>query len=439
MSLRRRLSWLVIATTSTVVVSFVIPLCLLVRNLAEERALSATDQEARNVAIALAESKGRLQQSATTFEEIDALGVPTTGVWRGDGATLGAAEGMADDPEVAERARSAGTTQVVDDEGARVLVSFFVSRADGETEVVVVRSSVSEADLHRGVYAAWAGIVGLGLLLLGLALWLAAGLGRRIARPLLEVAGVAHRIREGDLSARAEVEGTEETQELARALNGLADRTVELLEKERTAVGDLSHRLRTPVTALRLDAEAVPDKELAARLQEHIAALQVTIDSIVSEARRPVRTDLAAGCDAAETVRARVAFWEVLAEDQQRPLRVAVPAVPVRVPVAAEDLADAVDVLIDNVFAHTPDGTPFEVTLTALAGRASLVVADEGPGLVGAAPGDRPGSTGLGLDIVRRTVADSGGELHIGATRDGGADGGESGTRVELTLPLAEG
>ena len=85
---------------------------------------------------------------------------------------------------------------------------------------------------------------------------------------------MAHQLREGDLHARAEVRGTEETQELARALNGLADRTGELLAAERAAVGDLSHRLRTPVTALRLDAEAVRDPELAARLQEHIASLQ---------------------------------------------------------------------------------------------------------------------------------------------------------------------
>ncbi len=436
--MRQRLSWLVIATTSTVVVSFVIPLCLLVRNLAEERAISATDQEARSIAIAIAQAGGRFGRVADQVAELDAANLPTTAVLRSDGRTLGDAADMVDDPEVAEAARDRGSHQHVDGSGARVLVSFFVSGPDGKAQTVVVRSSVSDADLHRGVYAAWAGIVGLGAVLLALALWLASRLGRRISRPLLRVAAVAHQLREGDLSARAPVQGTEETQELARALNGLADRTVELLEKERTAVGDLSHRLRTPVTALRLDAEAVPDTELASRLQEHIAALQVTIDSIVSDARRPVRSDLAAVCDAVATVRQRVAFWEVLAEDQGRRLRVAVPDVPVRVPLVEEDLADVLDVLVDNVFAHTPDGTPFEVSLTAMAGRAVLVVADEGPGIVGSAPGDRPGSTGLGLDIVRRTTADAGGKLQIGATRSG-ADGADHGTRVELRIPLVEG
>ncbi len=436
--MRRRLSWLVIATTSTVVVSFVIPLCLLVRNLAEERAVSLVDQEARSIATMVATFNGRLQKAADRVAAIDDRAIPSTGVLRSDGLTLGDAADMAEDPEVAAIASTTGSQQYIDERGARVLVSFYVSDADGVAQSIVVRSRVSEADLRRGVYNAWAGIVGLGALLLALALWLASGLGRRISEPLLQVAAAAHQLREGDLSARAPIRGTEETQELARALNGLADRTVELLEKERAAVGDLSHRLRTPVTALRLDAEAVSDRDLALRLQEHIAALQVTIDTIVADARRPVRSDLPAGCDAAETVRQRVAFWAVLAEDQDRPLRVAIPGWPVQVRVAEEDLADVVDVLIDNVFAHTPEGTAFEVSLTALAGQASLVVADEGSGLVGTAPGDRPGSTGLGLDIVRRTAVDSGGRLHIGAT-SGGADGMGVGTRVELTLPLVEG
>ena len=49
--MRRRISWLVLATTSVVVVSFVVPLCLLVRTIAQDRAMAAADQEARNVAI----------------------------------------------------------------------------------------------------------------------------------------------------------------------------------------------------------------------------------------------------------------------------------------------------------------------------------------------------------------------------------------------------
>ena len=423
--MRRRISWLVVATTSTVVVSFVIPLCLLVRTLAEDRAMAGADQEARNVAILVA-SLPDGPRLAGLVADLDQRGAPTTAVLTADGRVLGSDPAMKSDPEIRRAARGEGF-QVVDARGGRVLLPVVVQ--DG---TAVVRSSVTVADLRRGVTRAWVGIIGLGAALLALALLIASRLGRRVSEPLRRVAGVAHELRAGDLSARAEVTGTEETQELARALNGLAERTAELLAAERAAVGDLSHRLRTPVTALRLDAEGVTDPLVATRLQDHITTLQRSIDAIVKEARRPVRTDLTPASDATEVVRERVAFWAPLAEDQGRPMAVALPGEPLVVPVAAEDLADLVDVLIDNVFDHTPDGTPFEVSLAARDGRAQLVVIDRGPGLTSGRRGRRVGSSGLGLDIARRTATGCGGALVTGAAPSGG-------TRVEVGLPLLAG
>jgi len=290
--MRRQISWLVVATSSTIVVCFVIPLCLLVQILAENRARAGADQEARNVAILVFGLNGddRLPQLVA---DLDKRAEPQTSVLGADGAWL---SNLA--PELnprmkaeLEQAQSGRGLTVLDDDGLRVLLP--IVNSDG---TAVVRTYVPISDVRRDVARAWASIIGLGLVLLALALMLAFWLGRRVSRPLLGAADVAHQLREGNLSARASVTGTEETQELARALNGLAERTEELLAAERAAVADLSHRLRTPVTALRLDVEAVEDTELASRLQNHIAGLQRTIDAIVREARRPVRTDLAAVC-----------------------------------------------------------------------------------------------------------------------------------------------
>ena len=418
--MRRRISWLVIATTSTIVVSFVIPLCLLVRTLAEDRAMAAADQEARNVAILVAGLHNDPQLDELVAG-IDRRATPATQVLTSDGRELGTGPPLKGDPEV-RRARAGEAFTVIDSRGGRVLLPVVVK--DG---TAVVRTTVTADELRRGVASAWSGVIGLGIVLLALALAIASRLGRRISEPLLEVAGTAHRLRAGELSARAEVRGTEETQELARALNGLAERTGELLASERAAVADLSHRLRTPVTALRLDAEGVPDPALARRLQEHIAILQRTIDAIVNDARRPVRTDLAGSCDATAVVHDRVEFWRPLAEDQGRSMRIRLPAGPVVVPLAAADLADLVDVLVDNVFAHTPEGTALGVELSLAGREVGLHVSDAGPGVDQGRRG-RPGSTGLGLDIARRTALAGGGRLRLGAGPGGG-------TQVVVTLP----
>ena len=101
------------------------------------------------------------------------------------------------------------------------------------------------------------------------------------------------------------------------------------------------------------------------------------------------------------------------------------PDQPLLVRASADDLAAAVDALLENVFAHTPEGTGLAVRLTGQhGGGGRLVVADEGPGIPATAVErghSGTGSTGLGLDIVRRTARDSGGTVAIGRAPAGGA------------------
>jgi signal transduction histidine kinase len=94
----------------------------------------------------------------------------------------------------------------------------------------------------------------------------------------------------------------------------------------------------------------------------------------------------------------------------------------------------ALDALLGNVFEHTPDAAAFGVTLRRADVRdAELLVDDAGPGLD---PGrirrgrSGGGSTGLGLDIARRTAEAAGGSIAVGRSPLGGA-------RIALTFPLA--
>ena len=426
--MRRQIGWLTAATTSAVVLAFVIPLCLLVRTLAEDRALANADQEARNVAILVSglHSDPRLARLVRRVDERSPEA--STSLLMSDGRVLGTADPqMAADPAVV-RAEQGEAFTTADTTGARILIPVLT-----EAGTQVIRTTVEASELHRGVARAWAGIISLGAALLVAALLVAVRLAGRISTPVTDLATVAHRLREGDLDARAVPAGPTETVELGVALNRLAERVVELLAAERAAVGDLAHRLRTPVTALRLDVEAVRDPALTARLQEHIAHLQRTVDAIVKDARRPVRTAMASSCDAARVVRERATFWSALAEDQDRALDLDVPAGSVAVAVDETDLRDVLDIVVDNVFAHTPEGVPLAIRLTADDATATLTVRDEGPGFDehhGAADhaGERVGSTGLGLQIVRRAVAGFGGDVDVRS-----APG--QGTQVRVHLP----
>ena len=106
-----------------------------------------------------------------------------------------------------------------------------------------------------------------------------------------------------------------------------------------------------------------------------------------------------------------------------------------RVPVAESALEAVVDVLIENVFAHTPDGTRFAVGFERRGGDMRVWVSDAGAGfdldaLERGASG--AGSTGLGLDIARSTAVGAGGSFSMEESALGGVE-------VSVVLPLLAG
>ncbi len=418
--MRRRITVLVALISTALLVSFLIPLALLVRTLAEDRGMAMADQAARNLAILVSGVSDPSQLAALVDVTVASSGV-AAGVVSAGGQRLGTIVG----PNEAEvsRARAGEAFSVIDVEGGRVYVPV---ASDAGTSVVV--ASVPVEDLYAGVVEAWWTIGGLGMVLLAGALLIAAEASRRISEPLLEVAATAHRLRDGDLAARAAEIGPSETREVAIALNGLAQRIGALLVEARAGVGELAHRLRTPVTALRLDLDAVGDTELGERLQERVVALQRAIDVVVKEARREVREDLPEGCDLVEVVRGRVEYWRALAEDQGRSVQVDLPAGPAPVGLSRLDADDVVDILIDNVFAHTGEAVDFHVAVWLGEREVHLKVSDRGPGFV-ASLARRTGSTGLGLDIARRALASRNGRLVTSPV-------GQPGASVEALLPL---
>jgi signal transduction histidine kinase len=416
---RRRVLVLVAATTSLVLVAFLVPLALLLRTVAADRAVQAASTQAQAIGPLVATAdRGAL---ALTVAQADATSDADISVFLPDGTRLGAPADRTPLVEVGSRGRSASQ----DVAGGREIV-FAVSGGTGPASVI--RTFVPDAALTAGVGRAWLLLGALGAGLLVISLLVADRLARSVVRATTDLAAVSDRLARGELDARAGTGGPGELASVAGALNGLAGRITELLREERETVADLAHRVRTPLTALRLDAEALPDPDDAARIGAGVDGVQRAVTRAIEQARRrgsgpPTGRS---GCDAAAAVRERVAFWAVLAEDTDRHLDVDVAAGPLSVALARADLDDAVDALLGNVFAHTPDGTAFAVRLVpGTGGGAVLTVSDAGPGLPGG-PGvlargaSGSGSTGLGLDIARRAAERSGGGLDVGRSEAGG-------------------
>src|SRR5207302_1832652 len=160
----------------------------------------------------------------------------------------------------------------------------------------------------------WLLLVGLGLGLLAVSVVVADQLARSLVRPIANLAQASDLLATGDLTARATVAGPPEVRRAGSGLNRLAARIGELLAHERETLADLSHRLRTPLTALRIDAESVSDEEVMTRVISDVDALTRTVNEIIAEARRPAASGATAACDAVAVVHDRAAYWRALAE-----------------------------------------------------------------------------------------------------------------------------
>ena len=422
--MRRRILLLSVGMTTLVVLAFAVPLVILLRSSTANEATEQARTRAETVAYYVGDRSHSSDDIAAYVEQVSQDWPGTVAVRLADGTTIGTPppggvptpqplpaeyENGDDDhpgpPKI-------GNTSYRSVNGGRA-IDVTVDTPNGPASVCLF---LTAAELYEGLGTQLLILIGGSLLVLLLSVVGAELVSRRLARPLEETASTAERLARGDMDARAPTTGPAEVAKVGAALNGLADRIDEVIAVEREAVADLSHRLRTPLTALRLQVEALPDRDSAEELNTQVNSLERTLTAVISAARRPQREGRVPHCDAVEVTRNRAAFWEPLFEDQGRELTLDLPNPPAMVRSSAEDLAAALDALVENVVAHTPDGTPARITLTRGQNGVRIVVADKGPGIpLGAGERGRSdrGSTGLGLDIARRCAEAAGGHLTI--------------------------
>jgi two-component system, OmpR family, sensor kinase len=338
--------------------------------------------------------------------------------------------------------------------------------ADGTTQLrvvaaqapggIVVVSASLDTDVNNTVGRMWL-IVLIGsaaaALLIGLGVfWLL----RRGLRPIETMAAQADRITAGDLTDRVTSQDlSSEVGRLGSALNGMLAR-IEASVHEREAgqelmrrfFADASHELRNPLASMRANAElyqqgALPEREQVDEVMRRIGLEARRMSGLVDDMLRLARLD-----QHPDQQREPVALSELIDNCVER-MRVAAPdhawQTEITEGVVAvgdeELLRRAVDNLLANVLAHTPEGTLTTVALREHGGTVEIEVSDTGPGV----PEDRlprifdrfyragtatPRSgSGLGLAIVTQIAT-----VHNGIVV--AEPNPPHGLRVRLTLPV---
>ena len=284
----------------------------------------------------------------------------------------------------------------------------------------------------------------LAILFFGLMGTAVAGGMRRVTRPMTSLIDAARRIESGDYSAQVPEWGSPDIRSVARAFNAMTARLKAIDEQRRNFMADVTHELRTPLSVIRGQAEAISDGVYpadAAHLAPILDATQ-TLDRLVDDLRTLVESD--AGnlvlhkdpTDMGALVHDTVESFRAQAESAGLSLTTALAGNVPTVEVDPARIRQVIANLLSNAIRHTSSGGSVKVELTSESDEVTITITDTGEGIPPDllphvferfVKGANSSGSGLGLAIAHEIVTTHGGRLVISSSA-------QAGTTVEVVL-----
>jgi signal transduction histidine kinase len=330
--------------------------------------------------------------------------------------------------------------------GVRLGESAIALPEDGEPRWVAVFST-DLADVDDNVALIRRQILIAGTIALLAALgagWLVA---RAHARRLRRLEEAAEKVADGDFSSSIPVDSNDEVGQLAMSFNEMQKRLERLDSARREFIANASHELRTPIFSLAGFVELLEDDdpdpaaraEFVRTMREQIARLtKLTVDLLdLSKLDADAIEISRETVELAAVARRVAAEFGPAAERHDSPIELGAGAATAA-GADPERVAQIMRILIDNALTHTPEGTKITVGAHIDNATASLVVADDGPGIEARSrervferfyTGDEVSGSGLGLAIARELALRMDGSLQLRSRRGR--------TEFELRLPAA--
>jgi signal transduction histidine kinase len=282
----------------------------------------------------------------------------------------------------------------------------------------------SDADTTRQTATVWLVVAGLAVVSLGAAVGLALAQAKRLGGPLEELAQAAERIGSGDSRPASRRFGVPEIDKVGRVLDRSAERIAALLGSERALAADISHQLRTPLTALSIRLEEIiataanPDvKEEAAAALAAAERLAGVVDSLLAAHAKSARTATVELVDVDGVLDQQRREWEPAFRRAGRDLDIAGRR-GLKVTATPGVLAQVVATLIDNALSH--GAGPVVLRTRHFGAHVVVEVGDQGHGVpdvvvphIFERSFSGSSSTGLGLSLARDLIESDGGRLEL--------------------------